>query len=325
VKFYSRRVSFSDAVSANLIRKKKDFLNECSEISFVKKEVSALAMAILIVALLTPSAAGVIPAATAQASQPPNSTTTATTHGVPLPKQDPMPSYARAILNQAEQEIAGHPGWTADVSWNPKTAHLDYIGPADQDPGVEKDKIKGSTIHSIVPTVSPISSSKNQQSDNPSLDSCGKFEADIPVLSSQGITSDINGAVAIYKEVATYSLLASSSSHVWFYIPLNAMNSNNAWWLQVTPYYDSIGADRGGWHVRYDVISTSTDNDLSGFPATSSAITMNNDDNRFSYIEGTSTAGVYDFGQLIQQLVTGMPRQSRFPMIVEKTQSIWGE
>jgi hypothetical protein len=261
---------------------------------FRKRVIVALSAAFLVVMLLFPTAIGLVPVTAAQSTI----TATTATHGVPLPTQDPVPLYAKAVLSQAEQALANHTGWTADISWSPNSAHLDYIGPADQDPGAKKAIIDGHNTHALLSAQSSIPSIKTKQTSSAqSLDTCTKQVFERPVLASQGITKDISASgTAIQKEVATYSLEASGSNSVWFYSPLNAFNSNNNYWIQLSPYYDSIGSDGGGWHIDYYIENTNTGAKVSGFPAISVPLIMNSNDNAYSFIEGTGNEGQYIWG-----------------------------
>lgn len=178
-------------------------------------------------------------------------------HSTPTSSMKPfherLSAAAAQLHRYASDQLAKHPGWVADISWNATSAKITYLGPEEKDPNFVTDPkiLAAATMGPVRPQsgVSPLVT---------------EYEAAKQVDAINKDTT--SSSTAEMEEDATYTLKQSTNSVVNNFQILNALSSTKGYWFQVGAVYDESGAlgHSGSWIVDYQRWSTTT----SGSPST---------------------------------------------------------
>jgi hypothetical protein len=212
-----------------------------------------------------------------------------------------IPTHAAKLHDMVDRETNRHPDWVGLISWNETNAKIDYLGPADKNPyRIDQSRWAHSppTVNNTkIEQVTVASPTTNLASGTSSLLTIYK-----PVNVFDSIYWRLfGGGNSIYKIEQSYTLIASTTTDVNLYHWLNAHNSNNKKWLQVSAVYDKakFWDTTSKWYVGFDLWDmTSATNCAqdSSFPIQSSiGFTTGNTATAYIRADGT-TAGKYWMG-----------------------------
>jgi len=198
-------------------------------------------------------------------------------------KYPDLPIHAALKQQEIDNALNSDQNWIGMMTWNATSAKIDYLGPSESNPHIVKNEYNGKLLQSGSPfNDAPIIQVVTTKPVN-------KFDS-INKASSSSTT-------ALYKVQQDFPLKWSTTSGVNLYPWLDAKNSNNGSWLQVSAFYDTQGAfGTPAWHVGYDAYATSTCGQYISFPIQSVSMPFGVSDPVSAWIRGDSTAGRYNMG-----------------------------
>jgi hypothetical protein len=183
-------------------------------------------------------------------------------------------------------QVANHTGWAATISWTDTKVTVNYVGPADKDPG---HYVRGVGHPAQLAT----QSAQKQQSETVQPFSI----LSVTQLDSESISAhDYSGSsfTSAYKIEQALNAKKSSVSSIDYLVNHNGWNGNDAKWMQDGFMFDNAGitvTETNKWVANWDVYDSSGNEDPS-YPVD-------------SVIPGTVTVGD-TIGQDITAIGSGM-------------------